>query len=101
MTVSIAARSVYAVKGCRGIALPQARVAEGGLDDDREWMVVDASGRFVTQRTEPRLASIATAITATTLSLTIPGVEPLEVPLDQSGVSSAVTVWRDTVPGID
>ena len=64
-------------------------------------MVVDIAGRFVTQRTEPRLASIATAITATSLILTVPGAEPLQVPLDQSGVASAVTVWRDTVPGID
>ncbi len=101
MTASIAALFVYPVKGCRGIALPSARVTERGLEHDREWMVVDSAGRFVTQRTEPRLASIATAITATSLTLTVPGAEPLQVPLDQSGVTGAVTVWRDTVPGID
>lgn len=101
MPASIAALFVYPVKGCRGIALSSGRVTERGLQHDREWMVVDTSGRFVTQRTEPRLASIATAISATSLTLTVPGAAPLEVPLDQSGVASAVTVWRDTVPGID
>ena len=101
MAATIAALFVYPVKGCRGIALSSARVTERGLEHDREWMVVDVAGRFVTQRTEPRLASIATAITATSLLLTVPGAEPLAVPLDQSGVAGAVTVWRDTVPGID
>ena len=64
-------------------------------------MVVDIAGRFVSQRTEPRLASIATAITATSLMPTVPAPESLELRLDQSGVAGAVTVWRDTVPGID
>ena len=99
MPASIAALFVYPVKGCRGIALSSGRVTERGLEHDREWMVVDTSGRFVTQRTEPRLASIATAISATSLTLTVPGAAPLEVPLDQSGVASAVTVWRDTRAG--
>jgi uncharacterized protein YcbX len=101
MTASIAALFIYPVKGCRGIALSSALVTERGLEHDREWMVVDIAGRFVSQRTEPRLASIATAITATSLILTVPGAESLELRLDQSGITSAVTVWRDTVPGID
>jgi uncharacterized protein YcbX len=101
MTATIAGLFVYPVKGCRGIALSSARVTERGLEHDREWMVVDTAGRFVTQRSEPRLASIATAISATSLTLTVTGAEPLQLPLDQSGVAGAVTVWRDTVPGID
>ena len=80
MSATIAALFVYPVKGCRGIALSSARVTERGLEHDREWMVVDIAGRFVTQRTEPRLASIATAITATSLMLAAPGAEPLAAP---------------------
>lgn len=101
MAATIAALFIYPVKGCRGIALSSARVTQRGLEHDREWMVVDTAGRFVTQRVEPRLASIATAITASSLVLTVPGGEPLELPLAQSGIAGAVTVWGDTVPGID
>lgn len=101
MRGSIAQLFIYPVKGCRGIALPSARVTERGLEHDREWMVVDAAGRFVTQRTEPRLALITTAITATSLELAAPGADPLQIPLDHAGVASPVIVWRDTVPGID
>ncbi|HEY2864857.1 MAG TPA: MOSC N-terminal beta barrel domain-containing protein [Casimicrobiaceae bacterium] len=101
MAATIAALFIYPVKGCCGIALASARVTERGLEHDREWMVVDVAGRFVTQRTEPRLASIRTAITATALELDAPGADTLRIPLDQSGVSGPVTIWRDTVPGID
>ena len=101
VAATIAALFIYPVKGCRGITLSSARVTERGLEHDREWMVVDAAGRFVTQRTEPRLASITTAITATSLLLTVPGAGPLELPLEQGGIASRVTVWRDTVAGID
>ena len=80
MTVSIAALFVYPVKGCRGIALSSARVTERGLEHDREWMVVDAAGRFVTQRTEPRLASIATAIVAVVPAGLACGSRPLAHP---------------------
>ena len=98
---AIAALFVYPVKGCRGIASTSAHVTERGLEHDREWMVVDVAGRFVSQRTEPRLASITTAITPASLVLSAPGSDPLQVPLDQSGMASPVTVWNDTVPGID
>lgn len=99
--VAIAALFIYPVKSCRGIALTSARVTERGFEHDREWMVVDVAGRFVSQRTEPRLASITTAITATSLVLAAPGADTLQVPLDQSGIASPVTIWNDTVPGID
>ncbi len=101
VAATVAALFIYPVKGCRGITLSSARVTERGLEHDREWMVVDADGRFVTQRTEPRLATITTAITPTSLLLTAPGARPLALPLEQSGVTSPVTVWHDTVPGID
>ena len=58
MAASIAALFVYPVKSCRGIALDFARLAERGLEHDREWMIVDGDGRFVTQRDVPRLALI-------------------------------------------
>lgn len=101
MAISVASLFVYPVKGCRGIALSSARVTERGLEHDREWMVVDAAGCFVTQRTEPRLAAITAAIDATSLTLAAPGAGPLRIAFEHSGVARPVTVWRDTVSGID
>ena len=47
---SVAQLFVYPVKSCAGVALQEAELTETGLDLDRAWMVVDATGRFVTQR---------------------------------------------------
>ena len=55
MDGTVRAIFVYPVKSCRGIALDRAEVEARGLRHDRRWMIVDAGGTFVTQRTEPRL----------------------------------------------
>jgi len=107
---TLAALNVYPVKGCRGIAVARARVATRGLvavagtaaAGDREWMIVDPDGRFVTQREQPRLALIATRLGADALMLSAPGVAPLDVPLDASGGHPReVVVWRSQVVARD
>ena len=49
---------VYPVKGCGAVALDRAVVGRYGLEGDRLWMIVDGSGRFVSQRTHPELARV-------------------------------------------
>jgi uncharacterized protein YcbX len=43
----IGALNVYPVKGCKGIAVPEADLADTGLRVDRHWIVTDLDGRFV------------------------------------------------------
>jgi hypothetical protein len=101
MNATIAALFVYPVKSCRGIAVSAARLTERGLARDREWMIVDADGRFVTQREVPRLALVAPALSDTMLQLAAPGMAPLAIPLEWTGTPRSVTVWRDTLPAFD
>jgi len=101
MNATIAALFVYPVKSCRGVAVGAARLTERGLAHDREWMIVDADGRFVTQREVPRLALVATALSDTVLQLAAPGMAPLTIPLERTGTPRSVTVWRDTLPAFD
>ena len=77
-------------------------MTERGIAHDREWMIVDATGRFITQREVPRLALIqATAVGARA------GVEragpAASSPYPSSMVARglSVTVWRDTLPAVD
>lgn len=90
---------VYPVKSARGVALTEAEVVATGLRHDRRWMVVDDAGRFVTQREEPRLALLHTALTPDALVLAAAGHGEARVPLaDDPGAPDArVTVWGDTV----
>jgi uncharacterized protein YcbX len=102
----VAALNVYPVKGACGIPLTLARVETTGFAHagigDREWMVVDPDGRFVTQRELPRLALIATAIDDDALVLRTAQRPPLRVAI-RDGRRSAreVVVWRSHVRGCD
>lgn len=46
---------MYPVKGLRGIDVDQARLTPFGLQDDRRYMLVDATGGFISQRKHPEL----------------------------------------------
>jgi uncharacterized protein len=101
MNATVAALFVYPVKSCRGIALANALMTERGIDHDREWMIVDASGRFITQREVPRLALVAATPSERALELSAPSLPPLVVPFNDGGARIKVTVWRDTLPAVD
>jgi uncharacterized protein len=101
MAARVASLHVYPVKSCRGIELDSSPVGERGLAFDREWMIVDTDGRFVTQRDVPRLALIVPSLTDAALELETPGSGRLGVPLDVDGATRPVTVWRDSFPAID
>jgi uncharacterized protein YcbX len=96
---------VYPIKSCAGIALQRAMLRETGLEHDRNWMVTDASGGMLTQRTHPRMALIRTAFDGGDLVIDAPGMPTLRTPLDAAALSIAepmrATVWRDTVDALD
>ena len=101
LTARIAALYLYPVKSCRGIALSSALMTERGFLHDREWMIVDANGRFLSQREVPALALVRTALCADALELSDAGGSTLSIAFDRSGARREVTVWRDTMPAID
>ncbi|HQR19965.1 MAG TPA: MOSC N-terminal beta barrel domain-containing protein [Burkholderiaceae bacterium] len=94
----------YPVKGCRGIPVDSARLAATGLeiDDigDREWVVADADGRFLSQRELPKMTLIETRLTSTALRLRAPGMLELEVPFASEGDVIQVQVWNDRVAAV-
>lgn len=93
---------LHPVKSCRGVAVDSAQVDAYGLVGDRRFLVVDTGGRFLTQRTHPRMALIETALSGDTLILSSPGHGSVSAP--PSGIRrpvSGVTVWKDTVTADD
>lgn len=101
--------NLYPIKSCAGIALREAILTAAGLMSehiyDREWMVVDTQGEFITQRNHPKLALITPRIKADTLELRAPGMLRLEIPLGLPHPDDAKTlqvrVWNDTVNAYD
>ncbi len=106
---TIAELTLYPIKSCAGIALREAVVTPAGLSHqfiyDREWMVVDNTGRFLTQREYPKMALIQPAIRTDMLVLRAPGMLQLEIPLDlpapEQSRTLQVQVWDDTVTAYD
>ena len=93
----VAALSVFPVKGGRGLDVDIAAVEPRGLRGDRRWMLVDANGRFVSQRELPALARLSARERDHGLAMALDG-EALEIPvLDAAGPRVAVTIWRDTL----
>ena len=99
---TISSLHIYPVKSLQGIALSDAVLTTQGLAFDRQWMLVDTAGKFVTQRQMPALARISTRLTAECLVLEHAGLPPLSIPLAPVPDNRcAVTVWRDTCMGCD
>ena len=98
---TVARLFVYPIKSCAGIEVQEALLTETGLDLDRAWMVVDADGVFLTQRTLPRMALIRPQLKSDEMVLRAPGMLALHVAIDQVEAPATVTVWRDTVPAWD
>ena len=101
---------VYPVKSCQGLAVASAAVDAHGLVGDRRFLVVDAEGRFLTQRVHPRMALIETALSEGMLTLSASGAGSVSVavgrPLrptvgDKPRPTCTVTIWRDPVTADD
>lgn len=105
----LSALTLYPIKSCAGIALREATLTEAGLMTgyiyDREWMVVDQAGRFLSQREYPRMALIVPRLKSDTLELRAPGMLRLEIPLGLPEPDGApllgVQVWDDQLQAYD
>ena len=92
---------VHPVKSCAGVALREARLMDTGLDLDRAWMVVDAEGRFVTQREQPRMALVRPQIKVLEVVLRAPGMLALHLGINEVEQPARVQVWGDEVDAWD
>ncbi len=101
--------NLYPIKSCAGMALREATLTPAGLMSDhiydREWMVVDDHGKFLTQREYPRLALIRPQLKGDSLELRAPGMLRLQIPLDLPDPTAAPTaevqIWSDIVNAYD
>ncbi len=87
---------VYPVKSLSGIRVAQWPVTKTGLRYDRQWMLVDRNGQFLSQRKIPRMALVKTALDNENLVLSVPDREHLVLPLSvDDGERVSCTIWQD------
>lgn len=87
--------SLYPVKSLPGIAVDSFTLDDFGPVGDRRWMIVDDRQQFVTQRSNPELALVATRFDGQEVIITIPGEGDFRLLAGQE--SREVGIWRDRV----
>lgn len=93
----------YPVKGCAGVELTDGVLELAGLRSDREFMIVDLDGMFVSQRREPRLAVVRPRLddAGALLTLTAPGAAPLTFEVEPDGERRDVVMHGEPFRGAD
>jgi uncharacterized protein YcbX len=93
--IRVASLFLYPVKSLRGTPVASAVVDDLGLTGDRRFLVVDPDGRFITQRTVPRMALVSTSLSGGLLNLSAEGAGAISVsiPSAPSAPTLPVNVW--------
>jgi len=98
---------IHPVKSARHIEVNTMPLNKRGPCFDRDWMVVDGNGRFLTQRQQPRMCLIETTLQYQTLLLSAPDMPSIKVSMQPDKQSAAhnslhdVVIWKDTVAAVD
>jgi MOSC domain-containing protein len=96
---------IYPVKSLRGVSLQDAPLENGRLVGDRNWLLVDAIGRFMHQRDYAQMAAVEARITSRGIVVRTDDVPALEIErpdfsLVPSDAITHVRLWRRSAPVI-
>jgi uncharacterized protein len=89
---------VYPIKSVSGISLNKAKIGEKGIEKDRRWMIINAEGKFISQRSHPELSLIAVKIETDglTVSHKNKNYDNLFIPYEVDEENTAVVeIWND------
>ena len=94
---------IYPIKSLAGIRLQKAAVQPKGLQFDRRWMLIDPSGRFLTQREHPKMALLKTSLEDSRLLVkdSIGHQITIDLSMNDSGRSLKAQIWEDEVEVIE
>ncbi|WP_161880928.1 MOSC domain-containing protein [Deinococcus alpinitundrae] len=98
--LTLSALYIYPIKSAGGVSLPASDLGPTGLTHDRRWMVVDAAGRPVTQREQPRLKVVEVTLGMDSLQVNAPQMPALQVPFAPQGEARAVDMWGQPLRGV-
>ena len=94
----VASLYVYPVKSMGGVSVTSFRMTDRGPEHDRRFMLVDAKGRFLSQREHPSMALFRTSMKEGALWIRhdSDASEGVSLPLrPEMGIETAVQVWED------
>lgn len=98
MSINIKSLHIYPIKSLGGIELSQTKVERRGLQHDRRWMLIDESGRFISQREYHSLALLQPSIEGEFLNIEDRSgrLDLLKISMDEPQTEPIkVTIWDD------
>lgn len=93
----ISSLHIHPVKGMRAVDVTNATVETRGLQHDRRWLVVNAGGKFLTQRSHPHMATLTVVLTPTGIRLSAEGFGDIEVDRPHGNKRRKIVVWDSEV----
>lgn len=101
MAMTVSSCHIYPLKSGAGQPVPALELLPRGPQGDREWMLVDAEGVFITQRMRgcEKLALVSTEQMAEGTVFSVADKEPLSVSMPDREI--AVKIWKDDVTALD
>ncbi len=90
--------TIYPIKSTAPLHLSRCAVTDTGLAFDRQFVVCDTNGKFLTARTQPQLLNIQASLLQESLIISAPESEPLIV--NYTSMEShydSITVWKDRI----
>ena len=92
--ITVSSLIYYPIKACREVEVDSACVERMGLEHDRRMMVVTNEGEFLTQREVPRLALVTPKLSDSTLELSAPNYDSIQLGIQTSGTPWSVNIWK-------
>jgi uncharacterized protein YcbX len=89
--------NVYPLKSGRGIPLTEARIGPAGIPGDRQMMIVDPQGHFITQREMPNLARLVVQPDDAFVRFAMDGYQEMVVARPPAHRRFSVTIWKTVV----
>ncbi|MFB8790720.1 MAG: MOSC domain-containing protein [Potamolinea sp.] len=100
-TIKLTGIYIYPIKSAAGFSWETAEVTKQGFQYDRRWMLVDETGKFMTQRQFPSMALISVQVKGDYLIVNAPDRESLSIPIHLDILDRvSVQVWRDVCEAI-
>ena len=97
----VQALNIFPIKSLRGISVTEMAISQTGFMHDREWVLIDVDGKFITQRQQPRMALINVVQHNTGVTISAKNTNSIEIPYEgNSSQAVNVTIWKDQCSGI-
>lgn len=99
--MKVTSLNIFPVKSCKAVNPNEITIDEFGVVGDRRFMLVDAGGRFISQRKCPKMATVTAKLIGEELHLSQPDVKDFILRPVYSGTRTEAGLWKNQVNVVD